>query len=47
MEESDGPTLRFALQAINNSSIALPRERRARPDKTLLDQRWQGFLAAS
>jgi putative restriction endonuclease len=47
MEESDGPTLRFALQAINTTSISLPRERRARPDTALLDRRWQQFLAAS
>jgi putative restriction endonuclease len=47
MAESDGPTLRFALQAIDEAAISLPRERRARPDPVLLDQRWRQFLKAS
>ncbi|MCU1489144.1 MAG: hypothetical protein JWM85_549 [Acidimicrobiaceae bacterium] len=45
LEESDGPTLRYALQAIDQSVIQLPRQRRARPDPTLLDIRWCKFHA--
>jgi putative restriction endonuclease len=47
LAESDGPTLRYALQAIDQNSLKLPRERAARPDPELLAQRWQEFLAAS
>jgi putative restriction endonuclease len=47
MQEIDGPTLRYTLQAINGTSITLPRRRAARPDPELLDVRWRQFLAAS
>lgn len=47
MEELDGPTLRYTLQAINKQSIELPTQRSARPDRDLLDIRWTRFLAAS
>jgi putative restriction endonuclease len=47
MEESDGPTLRYTLQAINGESIEVPARRAARPDQKLLEVRWQQFLAAS
>ena len=47
MEEIDGPTLRYTLQAINGSTIELPGRRAARPNPELLDVRWKQFLAAS
>jgi putative restriction endonuclease len=47
MEEIDGPTLRYTLQAINGSEIELPSRRVARPDPELLDARWKKFLNAS
>jgi len=46
MEEIDGPTLRYTLQAINGASIELPRRKKARPDPEFLDIRWKQFLAA-
>jgi putative restriction endonuclease len=47
MEEIDGPTLRYTLQAINGSKIELPTRRAARPNPELLDARWKKFLQAS
>jgi putative restriction endonuclease len=47
MEEIDGPTLQYTLQAINGSTMQLPSRRAARPNPELLDVRWQQFLAAS
>ncbi|HEY1988095.1 MAG TPA: HNH endonuclease [Acidimicrobiales bacterium] len=47
MEEIDGPTLRYTLQAINGSEIELPSRRAARPDPELLEARWKKFLKAS
>lgn len=47
LEEADGPTLRYALQAIDQTSLHLPQQRRARPDRELLEIRWQQFLEAS
>ena len=47
MEETDGPTLRYALQAIDDETMRLPRQRNARPDRGLLEIRWQSFRSAS
>ena len=47
LEESDGPTLRHALQAVHGQKIELPRERAARPDPSLLEVRYERFRAAS
>jgi putative restriction endonuclease len=47
MDEIDGPTLRYTLQAINGSQIDLPKQRTAKPDPEALDVRWKQFLAAS
>jgi len=47
MAEIDGPTLRYTLQEINDSTIELPTRRAARPNPDLLELRWQQFLAAS
>jgi putative restriction endonuclease len=47
MEEIDGPTLRYTLQAIDGQRIELPTRRVARPDADLLEVRWQRFIEAS
>ena len=47
MEELDGPTLRYTLQAIDGSPIDVPRRRAARPDRELLAVRWDRFKEAS
>jgi putative restriction endonuclease len=47
MQEIDGPTLRYTLQAIDGSEIDLPTRRAARPDPEALDVRWKQFLDAS
>jgi hypothetical protein len=39
-KEIDGPTLRYTLQEVNGSQIALPTLRSARPDPELLEIRW-------
>lgn len=44
--EDDGPTLRYSLQGIHGNTIELPRRRAARPDGTLLEERFERFLAA-
>jgi putative restriction endonuclease len=45
--EHDGPTLRYALQALQDTKLVLPRQKAARPDPELLEERWQRFRAAS
>lgn len=47
LEEEDGPTLRFALQGLHGEQIQLPRQRAARPDRVLLDERYERFQRAS
>jgi putative restriction endonuclease len=47
MEELDGPTLRYTLQAIDGSIIERPSRRAAWPDPDLLAVRWQRFQEAS
>ncbi len=47
LEESDGPTLRHALQEVHGQKIDLPRKRAARPDPLLLEVRYERFRAAS
>ncbi|MFZ0666047.1 MAG: HNH endonuclease [Acidimicrobiales bacterium] len=47
LEEADGPTLRYTLQAIGGSQIDLPPNSAARPDRELLEVRWQRFKNAS
>ena len=47
LEEHDGPTLRYALQALHETKLDLPRQRAARPDPLLLEERWTRFRAAS
>jgi putative restriction endonuclease len=47
LEEHDGPTLRYALQALHEMKLDLPRQLAARPDPLLLEERWVRFRAAS
>jgi putative restriction endonuclease len=47
LAEDDGPTLRHALQEIHGTRLELPRSRAARPDPDRLEERYEGFLAAS
>lgn len=47
LEEQDGPTLRYALQALHGNRLGLPRQRAAHPDPALLEERWERFRAAS
>jgi putative restriction endonuclease len=46
-QESDGPTLRHALQAVHGQRIDVPRQRAARPNRDLLEVRYERFRAAS
>lgn len=47
LAETDGPTLRYALQGVHGRSITVPRRRTARPDPRLLEMRYERFRAAS
>jgi putative restriction endonuclease len=47
LEEHDGPPLRYELQAIHETKLNLPRQRAARPDPLLLEERWTRFPATS
>lgn len=44
--EEDGPTLRYALQGLHGSRIELPRQRAARPNPDLLEERYERFVEA-
>ena len=43
LAEHDGPTLQYALQALHETKLDLPRQVAARPDPLLLEERWQRF----
>ncbi len=45
--EEDGPTLRYALQGLHGDAIEVPRRRAAKPDRQLLEERYELFRAAS
>lgn len=47
LEERDGPTLLHALQGLHRASLVVPRQRTARPDRVLLEERYERFRAAS
>jgi putative restriction endonuclease len=47
MDESDGPTLQYALQGLHSSPIMLPQEQEAWPRRDLLEARYERFRAAS
>jgi putative restriction endonuclease len=46
LEEHDGPTLRHAIQGIHGEVITLPKQKIARPDPLLLEERFLWFHAA-
>ena len=46
LEESDGPTLRHALQELHKSTLTVPSQRIARPDRDLLAERYDRFQHA-
>ena len=45
--DSDGPTLRHAIQGLHDSPLHVPRQRAAKPDRDLLAERFEMFLKAS
>ena len=45
--DSDGPTLRHAIQGLHDSPLHVPRQRAAKPDRDLLAERFKMFLKAS
>ena len=47
LAESDGPTLRHAIQGLHGEQLTLPRRRSARPDPEALEQRYDEFENAS
>jgi putative restriction endonuclease len=47
LSESDGPTLKHALQGIHGTKIVLPRNTAARPNIQLLEDRFKRFRLAS
>ena len=47
LAEEDGPTLRYALQGLHGSKIDVPHRRAARPDRALLEERYELFRQAS
>ncbi len=44
--EEDGPTLTYALQRLHLERIELPRQRAARPNRELLEERYERFRMA-
>lgn len=46
LAETDGPTLRYAIQGLHGQQIALPRKRNERPSPDRLEERYERFLAA-
>jgi putative restriction endonuclease len=46
MEERDGPTLLHALQGLHGEAMTLPSQRAARPDRELLEERFERFRLA-
>ena len=44
--EEDGPTLRYALQGLHDNRIEIPRQRVARPNRELLEERYEQFRRA-
>jgi putative restriction endonuclease len=45
LEEIDGPMLRHGLQGFHGSALSIPRAREHRPDRELLEARYELFLA--
>ncbi len=45
--EHDGPTLQHSIQGVHGQELALPSRRDARPDRALLEERYERFKVAS
>jgi hypothetical protein len=45
-EETDGPMLRHGLQGVHNQRIWTPRSAELRPDRDLLERRYERFRKA-
>lgn len=45
LEEIDGPTLKYTLQGLNGEGLWTPRSKRDKPDRDLLSERFERFLA--
>jgi putative restriction endonuclease len=46
LRETDGPTLKHALQGLHGIELQIPRQPRARPDRLLLEERYERFRLA-
>lgn len=46
LEEIDGPMLKHGLQEMNSLPLALPRRRADRPDRDLVEERYERFRTA-
>lgn len=46
LDESDGPTLRYALQGLHGEAIVVPIRRAERPSRELLEERYERFRIA-
>jgi putative restriction endonuclease len=46
LEETDGPMLRYGLQAVHGQRLALPRRAAERPNRDFLAERFERFQAA-
>ena len=47
LDDSDGPTLRHAIQGLHDTPLHVPRQQAAKPDPHLLAERFEVFLRAS
>jgi putative restriction endonuclease len=47
LEETDGPMLRTGLQGFHNAAILQPSRREERPDRELLEIRYERFREAA
>jgi len=46
LEETDGPMLKYGLQALDSQKIILPNHRKDHPDRERLEVRFERFLRA-
>ncbi|MCY3575846.1 MAG: HNH endonuclease [bacterium] len=46
-DETDGPTLRYAIQSLHDANLQIPHRRAAQPDRELLAERFELFLQAT
>lgn len=46
LDEADGPTLEHALKGVHRNRLVVPRQRKAHPDPSLLEERYERFRQA-